>query len=352
MLRQILIYIDVVVLVQSLVLLVEVLVNVKRPGPIKILLLLCAAILIYRNFGQVYLDNVGYHRWLVELPATLLVLSALMFFSSLYQYRTKKYIIGFLGFVLFLQIFLLSLHSFILGYEEAQRSIDIKEFKVLRSCLRLIVIIGMFVIFIDLFKKIIEKYRSKNLYHAKLRKWSFLIAIHLFVVFIAGTSQTWLGLDSTPVRIFTSLATFSFIQTLIFRPKFLNNSSLKIAQGNLFNLTVVKEVSAAQFTDVFFDRMYFLNPEASLENLSKALDVDSDDLYRFVYNNYELTFNDLVNKNRVEYFVDLVRSQKFPHYTIDALAQESGFGSRHHLYKPFKKFHGGAPSDFVRSVST
>jgi len=33
--------------------------------------------------------------------------------------------------------------------------------------------------------------------------------------------------------------------------------------------------------------------------------------------------------------------------TIDALSKEAGFSSRQQLYKPFKKFHGGNPSDLL-----
>ena len=35
---------------------------------------------------------------------------------------------------------------------------------------------------------------------------------------------------------------------------------------------------------------------------------------------------------------------------IDALAREVGFSSRQHLNKPFKKFHGGNPSDLIESA--
>ena len=51
-----------------------------------------------------------------------------------------------------------------------------------------------------------------------------------------------------------------------------------------------------------------------------------------------------------EWFLDIVKSKKYTNYTIDALSQLSGFSSRHHLYKPFKKFHGGIPSDFIKSL--
>jgi AraC-like DNA-binding protein len=65
-----------------------------------------------------------------------------------------------------------------------------------------------------------------------------------------------------------------------------------------------------------------------------------------------MTFNDLINKNRVDYFIDIIHNPKYLNFTIDALAREAGFSSRQHLYKPFKKFHGGNPSDIVEAVAT
>ena len=55
----------------------------------------------------------------------------------------------------------------------------------------------------------------------------------------------------------------------------------------------------------------------------------------------------LYGSGRVQYFLDIATSDEFINYSIDALAQEAGFSSTHHLYKPFKKFHGGTPSDFI-----
>jgi AraC-like DNA-binding protein len=55
----------------------------------------------------------------------------------------------------------------------------------------------------------------------------------------------------------------------------------------------------------------------------------------------------LVNKNRVSYFLELVANRKYYTSSIDDLAKAAGFASRQHLYKPFKKFHGGSPTDLL-----
>lgn len=65
-----------------------------------------------------------------------------------------------------------------------------------------------------------------------------------------------------------------------------------------------------------------------------------------------MTFIDLINKNRVLHFVDLIKSGKYNNYTIEALSQLSGFGSRVHLHHNFKKFHGGKPSDLMKIIRT
>jgi AraC-like DNA-binding protein len=58
----------------------------------------------------------------------------------------------------------------------------------------------------------------------------------------------------------------------------------------------------------------------------------------------------LINKNRVKYFIDLIAKGKSNDENLETLSQKAGFNSRHHLLRPFKKFHGGNPSDFIKAV--
>jgi YesN/AraC family two-component response regulator len=101
----------------------------------------------------------------------------------------------------------------------------------------------------------------------------------------------------------------------------------------------------------FFLLQYFRKKDASFINLKKKLDITENDLNNFINSNTQLDFNDFINKHRVELFLEFAKDVQYTNYTIDALAQEVGFSSRHHLYKPFKKFHGGTPSDYINSVT-
>ena len=57
--------------------------------------------------------------------------------------------------------------------------------------------------------------------------------------------------------------------------------------------------------------------------------------------------DELVNKSRVGHFVEIVKEPKYKNYTVEALAMEVGFSSRQRFYQPFKKYHGGNPSDLI-----
>jgi YesN/AraC family two-component response regulator len=78
--------------------------------------------------------------------------------------------------------------------------------------------------------------------------------------------------------------------------------------------------------------------------------ISTVELNKLTITHHSLTFIDLVNKSRVDYFVDIIKLNDFSVFTIEALAHKSGFGSRQNLYKSFKKFHGGTPSDLIRSI--
>jgi len=64
-----------------------------------------------------------------------------------------------------------------------------------------------------------------------------------------------------------------------------------------------------------------------------------------------LNFIDLINKFRIDFFIQTIQDKKFRNLTIDALGDQVGFGSRPSLYRAFKKFHGGTPSDLIKSLS-
>lgn len=216
---------------------------------------------------------------------------------------------------------------------------------------RWLLIISFFVLMLYFIYGIIKKYQYNNIYFDKIKQWTSFI-----LIFCIGLLSLYL-----PLSMFKSNPNIGHIVTIIFyyyilllvfyRPNFLNRSALKISFGDSFTKESEYAISELEFINEFYTKSYFTKNDASLENLAKIMNISSNDLYKFIYYKYTMTFNDLINKNRVEYFIDIIHNPKYLNYTIDALAKEAGFSSRQHLYKPFKKFHGGNPSDIVDAVN-
>lgn len=198
---------------------------------------------------------------------------------------------------------------------------------------------------------VLFKQGHQNIYFDKIKTWSKLLVffVTLMVILFAPLSFVQMPEDFSYVA---SILSFILIELFVFyRPAFLNRSALKISFGSSFNRDSEYAISELEFINEFYTKLYFVQNDASLENLAKILNISSNDLYKFIYYKYSMTFNDLVNKNRVDYFIDIIHNPKYLNFTIDALAKEAGFSSRQHLYKPFKKFHGGNPSDIMDAVA-
>ncbi len=191
----------------------------------------------------------------------------------------------------------------------------------------------------------------QNIYFDKIKRWTKTLVFYWIFITIAFL---FLHFFELPAFLFYILSFSSFIALQLFvfyRPTFLNRSALKISYGKSFNKDENYGISELEFINEFYTKLYFVQQDASLENLAAKLKMSSNDLYKFIYYKYSMTFNDLVNKNRVHYFIDIIHDVKYINYTIDALAKEAGFSSRQHLYKPFKKFHGGNPSDIMDAIN-
>jgi AraC-like DNA-binding protein len=191
-----------------------------------------------------------------------------------------------------------------------------------------------------------------NLYYQKIKTWTnFIFALSVIII----TSN--IGIAFTKDRDFwmnclTVFMSFYLLLLILKRPVFLNTSAKKIAFGHKFNIEEESEINEFIFQNLFLEQKYFTKKDASLEGLASLMEVHPTRIADYIVKTYDMTFGELVNKNRVNYFFEIVQNPAFQNFTIDALAREVGFSSRQHLNKPFKKFHGGNPSDLLSIHTT
>ena len=295
-------------------------------------IILCKAIVsscFLNIFSILYFPN--YRKWVLIISIILISFTVYSFYYN--ETNNPEYVNS-----------LQSQTLVVVKSENLQLPLVLKVFRV-------ILILSFFVTFFTFLYKIINKFGMNNIYFDKVKAWTISIFILIILMLLMYLPIPYLR-NNFYTEYFVSAMFYIYILFIIlYRPTFLNKSSMKISLGDSFRKNADFIINDLDFITHFFTQFYFTNHDASIENFAKVLNVGSNDLYKFVYYKYNMTFHDLVNKHRVEYFIDIIHNPKFVNYTIDALAKEVGFSSRQHLYKPFKKFHGGNPSDLIDSIT-
>jgi AraC-like DNA-binding protein len=87
----------------------------------------------------------------------------------------------------------------------------------------------------------------------------------------------------------------------------------------------------------------FLEPHLNLKMLSKKMRTNPSILSAAINQNFGKNFNDFINEYRVNEFLSISKNPEFAHYTLLALALESGFNSKSTFNRAFKKITGQTP---------
>jgi len=348
----ILIYLFVIITAIAALVSVELMICFKRPFFLKMMLQLVIISILFNAISVIYQLKVGYNRWLFELPTVVFGAAGFNFFAYIFNQKCKKWYITFGALIISLQLLVLLYFSFIHRINVHTNLLDHPNYSLPKRIIRLFfasVIIG---ISIDIFIKILKKYNSENIYFKQVRNWSIYALISISICFLSNLVLLFHLQYLHISLIMKGFAHLTCLLFVLFRPKFLNNTQIQITLSESFNLKSIEEISTNHFLKAFFTNCYYLNKDASIDSLSNQLQITSEQLKLFVEEKYQSSFIDLLNKQRVNYFVDLVSTGKFQNYTLDALAQMSGFNTRHNLTRSFKKYHGGTPSQLMKAVTS
>jgi AraC-like DNA-binding protein len=195
--------------------------------------------------------------------------------------------------------------------------------------------------------------KKHNLYELKIKKWvgfyilcNIAILFIIIILFLSFKSGTLGAYDNTMITVF--IHRFLFIFFILIRPRFLDDD--KYARP--FDQILAKNsgLSFQNFEFIFYSNHYYLKQDANLEDLALKLNVTKNALSNFLKNEIEENFTELLNKNRVEYLMELLKARKYESFTIEALSEMSGFNNRRTMYNAFNKYVGQTPTEFIQSL--
>ncbi|MFQ3213328.1 MAG: AraC-like DNA-binding protein [Marivirga sp.] len=93
------------------------------------------------------------------------------------------------------------------------------------------------------------------------------------------------------------------------------------------------------------ERLY-LQPDLTLHELAQHLSCNSSQLSASINLVFKQNFNDFINSLRIEEFIRLNRTDSYKHFTLLAIALDSGFNSKATFNRAFKKLKSCSPKIF------
>ena len=114
--------------------------------------------------------------------------------------------------------------------------------------------------------------------------------------------------------------------------------------------TVEQQTLKHNIESFFNDDKLFLNPDLSLEILSKKLNTEKSLVSKFLKETYNKGFNDFVNQYRIEAFKKHLSEKTYENYDLVSLAKETGFKSKATFYRVFKQLEGITPNQYKKQL--
>ena len=346
----------------SIVVSLDVLIRFKSPIQLKTFFLLIVLSVGVSSFCSLIMTGPDQYIFLLKICKVVAGTSLVQIFTNLYfiQHRRLANIHTIAAYTFYI---ILIIYVQFVGYDSV-----FPKFNSIRSAgdqrdldFNLPIYLNFFVyLFFILFNifclyyiyNILFKFSFKNIYFKKIQYWTFCFFMLIFTQLIVILLYTFLEIPNH-VKVFVSIAFFlSLLLIVLYRPSFINKNGSKISLGFLFNQNDFRTaINNVDFNFHFFTNFYFKNKTANIVEFSNIMEVNKEVLFNYIYFTYSMSFDELVNKTRVEYFVEIIKEQKFKNYTVEALAMEVGFSSRQRFYQPFKKYHGGNPSDLINILN-
>lgn len=199
-----------------------------------------------------------------------------------------------------------------------------------------------------------KKRNNQNLYDRKITKWATSLIVTLLFLIVINLVLIILNANGINTSFKNSIITLFIVRTsvllfILFRPRFLDDDSIAISFNDLF--VQKSAISFEDFEFLFYKSHYYLNIEANLDDFALKLNHSKEDVLEFLKTQVDQSFAELLNQNRVDYLKQLLRSKKYESFTIEALSEMSGFGSRRSMYNYFNKYVGMTPSEFINSLN-
>ncbi len=194
----------------------------------------------------------------------------------------------------------------------------------------------------------------KEIFKTVFNKKEKLKNIHLWLLSVyIGVAVIWLAYTiASYTSYIVGALSFSFViylvaLLLIFRTN--KNTTFfeeKIRyEGKKLDSDLLTEIE--QKLSLITEKKLFLNPQLTLSETAKELNVTAHTLSQVINEKFNKSFNVYINELRIESAKMLLIKNKT--YTIEGVGYESGFNSKSSFFTVFKKMTGQTPAEYQKT---
>ncbi|UBM61581.1 helix-turn-helix domain-containing protein [Candidatus Sulfidibacterium hydrothermale] len=211
--------------------------------------------------------------------------------------------------------------------------------------------------------RLIRKYHRRianfysNLQGHKLA-WLELLTITLIVAAISSFLLNILGRHFFEQKNLVLIPSLIF-STLLFIIGFLGNKQNQTIahviqdenrDDQLFEKPVSSILLKEKLQELMENERPYLNPQLRITDLSNRLFTNRTYLSKLINSEFKMSFNDFVNRYRVEYAKDLLAQDKEAHYSLNYFSEQAGFGSLSSFLRAFKQQEGETAGMYRRKL--
>jgi len=107
------------------------------------------------------------------------------------------------------------------------------------------------------------------------------------------------------------------------------------------------DVWVAKLNSMMVEQHIYTEAELTLTELARKMETNASLLSKVINSRFGMSFNDLINKFRVEEAIRLMGDARYKNLNLLAIAFDAGFNSKSTFNRAFKKITGKNPKDFM-----
>jgi AraC-like DNA-binding protein len=181
----------------------------------------------------------------------------------------------------------------------------------------------------------------------------FLLEVASLTIFFFAPSHQWLLTTIAVLGFFFSMSLILFSKPYILYGAYLADADpateIPKKQGQP-NLQPEKIIELKKRFGQYINEQHYLNPNTNLKEVAGRLNIPSYVLSVFIYQAYQMHFNDVINSHRVKYISEGLTNEQWDTLTLEAVGEIAGFNNRITFLNAFKKFTGITPSQYAKSI--